>query len=147
VGETQNLPFQLSFNRSLKVDFQGSRVTSDGGLLLVRELHEHLGLNELIEEHMTDDQDRIRHGGDSSYGKDADRKSDGPRLLYLRLWNGMMWVNMLPTMAGRKRVPAGDRGPHTAGGPRLPALATPMPAPRREFIHRGGVFRVGQRGA
>jgi len=32
VGEKQNQPFQLSFNASLKVDFQGSRVTSDGGL-------------------------------------------------------------------------------------------------------------------
>jgi hypothetical protein len=38
VGEAQNRPFQLSFNSSLKVDFQGARVTSDGGLLLVREL-------------------------------------------------------------------------------------------------------------
>ena len=25
-------PFELSFNRSLKVDFQGSRVTSDGSI-------------------------------------------------------------------------------------------------------------------
>ena len=33
----RNRPFQLSFNPSLKVDFQGSRVTSDGGLLLVRD--------------------------------------------------------------------------------------------------------------
>jgi len=38
VGETQNRPCQLSFNSSLKVDFQGSRVTSDGGLVLVREI-------------------------------------------------------------------------------------------------------------
>jgi Transposase DDE domain group 1 len=38
----------------LKVDFQGSRVTSDGGLLLVRELDERLGLSELISEHLTD---------------------------------------------------------------------------------------------
>ena len=30
MGEKQNEPFQLSFNASLKVDFQGSRVTSDG---------------------------------------------------------------------------------------------------------------------
>jgi hypothetical protein len=30
----------LSFNSSLKVDFQGSQVTSDGGLILVRELDE-----------------------------------------------------------------------------------------------------------
>ena len=37
MGEKQNGPFQLSFNASLKVDFQGSRVTSDGVLILVRE--------------------------------------------------------------------------------------------------------------
>jgi hypothetical protein len=43
VGEKQNGPFQLSFNASLKVDFQGSRVTSDGGLILVRERDERLG--------------------------------------------------------------------------------------------------------
>jgi Transposase DDE domain group 1 len=54
VGETQNRPFQLSFNRSLKVDFQGSRVTSDGGLILVRELDERLGLSVLIERHLSD---------------------------------------------------------------------------------------------
>jgi len=54
MGEQQNQPFQLSFNASLKVDFQGSRVTSDGGLVLVRELDERLGLSELIEQHLTD---------------------------------------------------------------------------------------------
>lgn len=36
VGEAQEKPFQLSFNGWLRVDFQGARVTSDGGLLLVR---------------------------------------------------------------------------------------------------------------
>ena len=40
MGEKQTKPFQLSFNGSLKVDFQGSHVTSDGGLILVRELDE-----------------------------------------------------------------------------------------------------------
>jgi hypothetical protein len=48
MGERQNGPFQLSFNSSLKVDFQGSRVTSDGGLILVRELDERLGFGDLI---------------------------------------------------------------------------------------------------
>jgi hypothetical protein len=38
----------------LKVDFQGSRVTSDGGLVLVRELDERLGFGELIERHLAD---------------------------------------------------------------------------------------------
>jgi hypothetical protein len=54
MGEKQNQPFQLSFNSSLKVDFQGSRVTSDGGLILVRELDERLGFSELIEQRLTD---------------------------------------------------------------------------------------------
>ena len=51
MGETQKQPFGLSFNSRLRVDFQGSRVTSDGGLLLVRELDERLGFGELIERH------------------------------------------------------------------------------------------------
>ena len=54
MGEKENKPFQLSFNGLLKVDFQGSRVTSDGGLILVRELDERLGLGQLIDEHLTD---------------------------------------------------------------------------------------------
>jgi hypothetical protein len=54
MGEIENQPFQLSFNSSLKIDFQGSRVTSDSGLILVRELDERLGLGGLIERHLTD---------------------------------------------------------------------------------------------
>ncbi len=54
MGEKQNGPFQLSFNSSLKIDFQGSRVTSDGGLILVRELDERLGFGELITRHLSD---------------------------------------------------------------------------------------------
>ena len=54
MGEKQNQPFQLSFNAALKIDFQGSRITSDGGLILVRELDERLGLGELIAEHLSD---------------------------------------------------------------------------------------------
>ena len=54
MGETTNQPFQLSFNPALKVEFQGSRVTSDGGLILVRELDERLGFSDLIAQHITD---------------------------------------------------------------------------------------------
>ncbi len=54
MGEAQNQPFQLSFNPMLKVEFQGSRVTSDGGLILVRELDERLGFSALIAQHLTD---------------------------------------------------------------------------------------------
>jgi Transposase DDE domain group 1 len=54
MGEKHHGPFQLSFNSALRIDFQGSRVTSDGGLLVVRELDERLGLGELIAQHLTD---------------------------------------------------------------------------------------------
>ena len=54
MGEKQNQPFQLSFNSSLKVDFQGYRVTSDGGLMPVRELDERLGFGDPTAQHLTD---------------------------------------------------------------------------------------------
>ena len=54
MGESGKQGFQLSFNRFLRVEFQGSRVTSNGGLILVRELDERLGFSELIDEHLTD---------------------------------------------------------------------------------------------
>ena len=54
MGEKETKPFQLTFNGLLKVDFQGSRVTSDGGLIIVRELDERLGLGKLIDEHLSD---------------------------------------------------------------------------------------------
>jgi hypothetical protein len=54
MGDKQNQLFQLSFDPSLKVNFQGWQVTSDGGLILVRELNERLGCGELIEQHLTD---------------------------------------------------------------------------------------------
>jgi hypothetical protein len=48
MGHKQNQRFQLSFNPSLRIDFQGSRGTSDGGLLLVRVLDERLGVSAVI---------------------------------------------------------------------------------------------------
>ena len=58
MGEKETEPFQFTFNGFLKVAFQGSRVTSDAGLILVRELDERLGLEAIIAEHLTDS----RHG-------------------------------------------------------------------------------------
>jgi hypothetical protein len=54
VVQNQDQPFQLSFRASLKVGLQGGRITSDGGLLLVQDLHDRLGFSELIEQHLTD---------------------------------------------------------------------------------------------
>ena len=58
MGEKEIELFQFTFNGSLKVAFQGSRVTSDAGLILVRELDERLGLEMIITEHLCDS----RHG-------------------------------------------------------------------------------------
>jgi Transposase DDE domain group 1 len=58
VGEKESEPFQFTFNGFLKVAFQGSRVTSDAGLVLVRELDERLGLEAIIVAHLSDS----RHG-------------------------------------------------------------------------------------
>jgi DDE family transposase len=54
VGDTESGPIQLSFNPQLRVEVRGATVTSDAGLLLPRELDERLGLNGLIERHLTD---------------------------------------------------------------------------------------------
>ena len=54
MGELQHEAFQLTFNGFLKVTFQGSRITSDAGLILVRELDERLGLETLISVHLSD---------------------------------------------------------------------------------------------
>jgi hypothetical protein len=61
MGEKQNRPFQLSFNSSLKIDFKGSRITSDGGLMMVRELDKCLGFGDLIVQHLADS----RRGGNT----------------------------------------------------------------------------------
>ena len=54
MDENEKRAMQLSFNLSIRVAFQGSRVTSDGGLLLVRELDERLGFREFAAECLTD---------------------------------------------------------------------------------------------
>jgi hypothetical protein len=46
-GEAGSGPLRLQFDRSVKVAFLGSSISSDGGLLLHRELDDALGLSDM----------------------------------------------------------------------------------------------------
>ena len=54
MGELQHEAFQFALNGFLKVAFQGSRITSDAGLILVRELDKRLRLEALIAAHLSE---------------------------------------------------------------------------------------------
>src|SRR5215218_2450933 len=53
-GEAQDAALGLVFDRRLKLEFHGTRITSDGGLLACRELDDTLGLSETAGEVLTD---------------------------------------------------------------------------------------------
>src|SRR3954470_16414292 len=53
-GEAQGVDLRLAFDCRLKLEFHGTKVTSDGGLLACRELDDVLGLSETAGDVLTD---------------------------------------------------------------------------------------------
>jgi hypothetical protein len=53
-GEGQSEGGRLGFDRRVRVEFHGSTISSDGGLLLYREFDDVLGLHELMGDHLVD---------------------------------------------------------------------------------------------
>ena len=91
----------------LKVAFQGSRITSDAGLILIRELDERLGLATLISEHLSDS----RQGLNTQFSlADLLRQSVYSRLAGYEDLNDAVRVSADPTfrLIGSKKL--WDRG-------------------------------------
>ncbi len=54
MGERSKDALRLDFDRKMKVEFHGTKVTSDAGLLAYRELDEVLGLTTMADSELTD---------------------------------------------------------------------------------------------
>ena len=53
MGESKKEVLRVQFDPSVKMEFHGAKLTSDGGLIVYRELDEVLGLTTLAEEVLT----------------------------------------------------------------------------------------------
>jgi hypothetical protein len=77
MGEARKDALRLDFDHRLKLEFHGTKVTSDAGLLAYRELDEALDLTSAIESELRD----IRTGKNTQHGLAALLR----QLIYSRL--------------------------------------------------------------
>ncbi len=67
MGEARKDALRLDFDRKLKLEFHGTKVTSDAGLLAYRELDDALGLTSVVDSELRD----IRTGKNTQHGLTA----------------------------------------------------------------------------
>jgi hypothetical protein len=67
MGESKNEGFRLNFDGKIQLEFHGTEVTSDAGLLAYRELDQALGLTTATGPNIRD----IRTGKNTQHGKTA----------------------------------------------------------------------------
>src|SRR5918992_2816579 len=103
MGDGENTPLRLQFNPKVRLEFHGSTITSDAGLLPIRELDEALGLTAIASDYLQESGTgrNIRHhlvpllrqsifsrlaGYDDT--NDADRLAQDPAMRVVVGWQG-----------------------------------------------------------
>jgi len=64
IGESKRDALRVNFDRKLKIEFRGVKVTSDAGLLAYREMNDVFGLTDVAAYELTDN----RTGRNTQYG-------------------------------------------------------------------------------
>ena len=89
MGDGRKEALRVEFDRQVKLEFHGARISSDGGLLLYRELDEVLGLTERAEQVLKD----------TRTGKNTQHTFDG-----VASASGVWSVNSLRQFSAERRV-------------------------------------------
>ena len=103
MGDGEKAPLRLQFNPKVRLEFHGSTITSDAGLLPLRELDEALGLTSMADDHFQESRTgrNIQHHlvpllRQSIYSRlagyddtnDADRLAQDPAMRVVVGWRG-----------------------------------------------------------